>query len=64
MSLRGSVTIECDQPNCHAELVLGLKDIDIDEGRLGVYFNAYADGWRCDAHDHFWCPDCAKGKAA
>jgi len=60
MSIRGSITIECDRPDCHAEIVLFELDIEAEPRRRGgVDLTAYAPDWRMDG-DLFICPQCAE----
>lgn len=63
MSLRGSITLECDQKGCHAELVIGDLELQIDVMKNGdLVIEGFADGWREDDHGLLWCPDCAAEK--
>jgi len=62
MSIRGEFTIECDQKDCGAEIVL--KPVDVCNGdqqpdkRLGIVIEVYAHGWRLDDDERVWCPQC------
>jgi hypothetical protein len=61
MSIRGTVTYECDQKGCHAELVLDADDAaeGLQTGRdISLTFTAF--GWRRDADDELWCPQCVE----
>lgn len=60
MSIRGSITIECDRPKCHAEIVLDGRDADSDTTFNELSLELYVPGWRLDDEGMFWCPDCAE----
>lgn len=58
MSIRATVTLECDSPGCHAELVLDGTDAEIVNARGGVQAEFYASGWVMDDDDQIHCPCC------
>lgn len=60
MSIRGSVTFECDQPRCHAEFVRQfVSDDEVNIDRYGLSVEASAEGWRMDDDGLLVCPQCA-----
>lgn len=59
MSLRGSITLECDIPTCHGELVIGDLDIDATSTRSGIDLSAYALYWEMRG-DRLICPQCVE----
>ena len=60
MSIRGSITIECDQKDCRAEIVIEADISDVEIKKAGVSLDVYASGWRLDDDEQFWCPQCAE----
>ena len=60
MSIRGSVTLECDSKDCRAETVLEDLDIEITPERWGLAIEAHASGWVRVADDQFRCPQCTE----
>jgi hypothetical protein len=60
MSIRATVTYECDSPDCHAELVLDATDAELVKARGGVQAEFYASGWVMDDDDQIHCPQCCK----
>lgn len=60
MSLRCSLTIECDRPTCQAEIVIRDLDIDVEpRSRGGLDIAAFAPDWWQDENEQFICPQCA-----
>lgn len=59
MSIRGSVTIECDRKGCHAEIVLQAEDATVHPRRHGLELDLSAAEWREDGLDVYVCPQCA-----
>jgi hypothetical protein len=57
MSLRGAITLECDEPKCQGELVLEAQDLTLDAKGRGIDLSAYAYGWRLD-DDRLICSSC------
>jgi hypothetical protein len=60
MSIRGKIVIECDRKGCHAEIVVAADIADVQIKKHGVSADLYADGWRLDDDERFWCPQCAE----
>jgi hypothetical protein len=61
MAIRGSVTLECDSPRCHAELVLGDLDLEVaPQKQGGLELTAYAPDWREDEDGLLHCPQCCE----
>lgn len=59
MSIRGSITIECDRSSCHAEIVLEADDATIRESNRGMAVELNAAGWHTDEDGgDIWCPEC------
>jgi hypothetical protein len=61
MSIRGRIVYECDQKNCHGEWVMEADDAaeGLQTGRdISLTFTAF--GWRRDADDELWCPQCVE----
>ena len=60
MSIRGQLTIECDRKGCHAEIVLGPDECDLEPKRGGIEIDLYAYGWMVDDLEpaRFVCPEC------
>lgn len=59
MSIRGSLTIECDQPKCHAEIVLEARDFTLGPAPRGTDVGVFAYGWHVNDDEQFICPQCA-----
>ena len=59
MSIRGSITLECDQKGCHAELVLDGDGANVTNGRRLLTLELLAPEWHQDEQGDLWCPDCA-----
>lgn len=60
MSIRGTVTLECDRKNCHAELVIDANaDANIESVKWGLNVELAANDWVIDDNGDLWCPDCA-----
>jgi hypothetical protein len=57
MSIRGTVTMECDTPNCRAELVIDAEDADLTMTRHGAKAGFSSD-WLLDDGGELRCPDC------
>jgi hypothetical protein len=54
MSRRGEICVECDSPDCYAEVIYQPSSIEDDLACL-----LFQDGWRRkDERDY--CPECAK----
>jgi len=61
MAIRGSVTLECDSPKCHAELVLGDLDLEVAPQRGGgLELTAYAAELVEDDDGLLHCPECCR----
>jgi hypothetical protein len=60
MSIRATVTYECDSPDCHAELVLDATDAELVKARGGVQAEFYGYGWQMDDDDQIHCPQCCE----
>jgi hypothetical protein len=58
MSLRGAITLECDEPKCQGELVLEAQDLTLDAKGRGIDLSVYAYGWRLDDDDRLICSSC------
>jgi hypothetical protein len=59
MSIRGTITIECD--SCDGELVLDDRDIDVfPQKRGGLELTAYAAEWVEDEDGLLHCPQCCE----
>lgn len=58
MSIRGSITVECDRRKCQAELVIEGEDATVTETRHGLSLALSAAEWRQDDEGYFWCPQC------
>jgi hypothetical protein len=57
MSIRGTITIECD--SCDGELVLDDRDIDVfPQKRGGLELTTYAAEWVEDEDGLLHCPAC------
>jgi hypothetical protein len=60
MSVRGTVTLECDSKGCHAELVIDAEEISIDNDESGLAMALSAHGWRMDDDCDIHCPACCE----
>lgn len=61
MSIRGSVTLECDTKGCEAELVVGDLDFDATyEEFVGIVLALYAHDWVMDDDGGIHCPQCCE----
>jgi len=61
MSIRGTITLECDSPKCHAEFVLGDLDLEVAPQRGGgLEVAAYAAEWVEDDDGLLHCPQCCE----
>lgn len=62
MSRRGEIVIECDSPDCQAEIVLDAKDAresgDSQAYRLGIGVLLGAEGWWTSFQGKDICPSC------
>jgi hypothetical protein len=58
MSIRGSVTLECDRPKCHAEQVFEAEDFDFEVCRERLFIEQCVDDWHMDEDGDLWCPQC------
>jgi hypothetical protein len=62
MAVRGNVTVECDQPECHAEVVLTAEDLwHSDESVMAFMLDA---GWKIDLREMVKCPQCIEESKA
>lgn len=59
MSIRGSITVECDRPTCRAEIVLEGEDAKVTLNRHGLALDVSAPGWSVRYDGDIVCPDCA-----
>jgi hypothetical protein len=63
MSVRGNVTLECDQPECYAEMQLSPDRDDVERKSWGVVVELGASGWHVDdAGKTITCPQCCEEK--
>ena len=60
MSIRASVTFECDSKGCHAELVFDGTDANVLTRRGGLDAQFFAYGWVMDDDDLLHCPACCE----
>lgn len=60
MSIRGTVTIECDSKGCHAEEHIGDLDMEdyLEPSRTGLRLELHAHGWTMDDEGGLHCPEC------
>lgn len=62
MSIRGTVTLECDTKGCHAERVFDDEEIADELMAMGSGLNVglHADRWRLDDDGLIHCPQCCE----
>ncbi len=58
MSIRGSVTLECDSKGCHAEEVIAAEDFNLADKWIYIDVSAAFNGWRVDDDGNIHCPQC------
>jgi len=58
MSIRGTVTLECDAKGCHAERVFDVTTDDADSSMNELSIELYSGGWLMDDDGLIHCPQC------
>jgi hypothetical protein len=60
MSIRGTVTLECDSKGCHAELVIEADSCLTDNSEGGMSLEFSAPDWHEDDDGLIHCPQCCQ----
>jgi hypothetical protein len=60
MSIRGTVTLECDSPKCHAELVIDAEDANLCGETGSLLIELIAAEWVLDDNGLLHCPQCCE----
>jgi hypothetical protein len=64
MSIRGTVTLECDSKGCHAEEVIDAEDASIAAGLdRGVSCLFHFGDWLMTTDGNLHCPQCVEKDA-